>query len=275
MNSFRADLHCHSTCSDGTFTPEELVRHALDKGLQGLSITDHDNVSAYALAKPLADRLGLALISGVEFSAELRGVSVHVLGYAFQTDHPAILDLCTKHKNRRAQRNHEMFEKLAQLDMPLDEEALSLNAQTLGRPHIAQAMVDKGYVDSIPDAFKKFLAEGRPAYVRGELFSVEETLNTLHQAGGVAIIAHPHLIDRPRILNQLVEMPFDGIECFYSRFDKSRNQRWIRIAEKKGWLMTGGSDFHGMVKPGVELGCSWVGIETFQQLKDRQQHAVP
>lgn len=269
MKDFRADLHCHSTCSDGTYTPRELVTLAVEIGLKGLAITDHDTVDAYPQAFPLAQSLGLELLTGVEFSTGLFGTSVHLLGYGFQWDHPAIQALCQKHTQRRADRNAQILAKLAELGFPLEwEEIIPISEHhTIGRPHIANAMVKRGYVSSIQEAFKKYIGDGKPAFSRGITFSPQETIETLHAAHGKAIIAHPHLIDNPDVLRALSEMPFDGIECYYAKFMRDQNTRWIQLANKKNWIKTGGSDFHGTVKPTIPLGASWVDEETFNLLK--------
>lgn len=272
MMEFRADLHCHSTCSDGSLSPEDLVKHAAEVGLKGLSITDHDTTSAYATAMPAAKKIGLEVIPGVEFSSSHQGESIHILGYAFDPAHPSILALSERHASRRGSRNQEILNRLAKLGMPVSDEDLKLEVQgiahTIGRPHIAKAMVKKGYVESIQEAFKKYLGEGRLAYVPGTAFSVEETIQTIHEANGLAVIAHPHLIDNSDVLQKLLEMDFNGIECYYGNFAEDQNSRWLKIAKKKGWLATGGSDFHGDVKPAIPLGRSWVGEETFRILQE-------
>jgi len=271
MSKFRADLHCHSTCSDGSFTPAELIVHASQQGLNGLSITDHDTTKAYETVFPLAQELGIELLPGVEFSTIQNGVSIHILGYAFNPFHPGILSLCERHILRRKGRNLEILKKLNTLNMPLSMEEIlegELNqSHTIGRPHIAKGLVKKGYVTSIQEAFKKYLGEGKTAYVPGSSFTIEETLNVIHEANGLAIIAHPHLIEQPASVHTLLEMNFDGIECFYGNFKAEQNERWIKIADKKGWLKTGGSDFHGNIKPTIALGCSWICQETFDAMQ--------
>lgn len=265
MIEFRADLHCHTTCSDGTVAPDDLVKLAVESGLQGLSITDHDNVEAYKTVLPTAKVLGLPMISGVEFSTMHKNTSIHILGYSFKLDHPAIEGLCLLHIKRRRERNEEIIAKLETLGLPIDE-ILVRGSEAIGRPHIAKAMMDKGYVKSYQDAFKLYLAEDKPAYSPGKPVSVLETLETIHAAGGVAVIAHPHLIKNDKIFRELLEMPFDGIECYYGNFMRDQCKRWLKIVEKKQWLITGGSDFHGSVKPNISLGNSWVGSETFEKL---------
>jgi hypothetical protein len=160
----------------------------------------------------------------------------------------------------------QMFlERLATHAMPLNLEDV-LFSNSIGRPHIAMAMIKRGYVSSIQQAFQLYLGEGKPCYVPGVTYSVEETLEIIHQSKGLAIIAHPHLIKDGKILNELLNLNFDGIEGYYGRFPASAHERWLKIGARKGWIITGGSDFHGDVKPDLPLGSSWVGEETFMTL---------
>ena len=270
MSEFRADLHCHTTCSDGSLTPKQIVRHAVDLGLQGLSITDHDTVEAYVEATPEAEKLGLKLIPGAEFSANMDGISIHILAYSFSPTNPLMQDFCQRHKLRRQNRNRAILEKLAKKGMTISEEELnnsqSIPHHSIGRPHIALEMVRKGYVSSLQEAFKRFIGESAPCYDVGESFSVQETIELIHAVQGLAVIAHPHLVNKREIIHKLLKFPFDGIECFYSRFSPEDHKRWVEIAEKKQWLVTGGSDFHGDIKPNVALGCSWISEEPFNIL---------
>lgn len=279
MDDFRADLHCHTTCSDGTLTPAEIILLAKQNGLSGLSITDHDSITAYPIAIPAAKKAGLELISGVEFSAIHNGVSVHILGYSFALDHAPIHAFCERHQERRLRRNQEIIRRLTANNMPLTEadvEACTFNdptssKHTIGRPHIAQAMVKKGYVDTMSNAFKLFLGEDKPYFVKGTSFSVEETIAVIHDAKGFACIAHPHLIKENQIIPQLLNLNFDGLEGYYARLTPVQNDRWVKIANKKNWLITGGSDFHGDIKPLIDLGASWVNNETFAVLQARNR----
>lgn len=282
MTFFRADLHSHSTCSDGTMTPEQLLHHAAELGLNALSITDHDTIDAYTPdIFTLAKDLKIELLIGVEFSTILDSVSVHLLGYNFSLENPKILDFCSRHKNRRTVRYREILKLLEAHGMPIIEEELletakstqpSLQDRIIGRPHIAQMMVKLGYVESIQEAFKKYLGDGRSCYVQGEYVTPEETIKILHDAGGIAVIAHPHLIKETKVLPRLLKMDIDGIECYYSKFQESEHRRWFKIAERHNLLITGGSDFHGDVKPSIPLGCSWIDEEHFRKLQNYVIH---
>lgn len=277
MTLLRADLHCHSSCSDGSLTPSELLQNAVDSGLQGLSITDHDTVDAYETAFDGAKALGLTLISGVEFSTALRGQSIHILGYAFDPDNPALRYLCERHTHRREDRLQKILERLCQEGFSLNEEDVRAHSEgsSIGRPHIAAAMMEKGYVHSIKEAFQNYLAEGKPCYVPGALFSPEETIDVIHGAQGKAVIAHPHLIKSRPTVNRLLQLDFDGIECYYARFPPDQERPWLKLAEKRALLVTGGSDFHGSAKPHLPLGCSWAPEDTFLRLMEHFHKVCP
>jgi predicted metal-dependent phosphoesterase TrpH len=264
---FRADLHCHTTFSDGTMTPAELLQLAKESGLSGIAITDHDTIAAYLEAPKVAKELGILLGSGVEFSCVFRKMNVHVLAYDFDLASSAIQELCAWHQNRRTLRNRAMLEKLSRLGFFIpEEELLEKGEQTVGRLHIAQLMVEKKYVATIKEAFQRFLGDGKLCYVPGDGMSVEDTLSVIHQGRGKAFIAHPHLLEHANRIKELLKLPFDGIECHYAKFPADQEKRWIQIAKEKGWLISGGSDFHGTVKDHIQLGCSWVNEETFHQI---------
>lgn len=272
FDKFRADLHCHTTCSDGTETPSQVIDLASTYDLQGLAITDHDTIDAYQEAIPYAKQKKVDLISGIEFSASHRESSVHILGYSFNLNSPSIRNLCQRHQKRRAKRNQAILDLLDYHGMPLAQDdfpegyASEVPHHSIGRPHIAIAMIKKGYVKSVQEAFQHYIGEGKCCYTKGESLSVDETIEVIHQAQGLAVIAHPHLIDDSQILTDLLQMSFDGIEGYYARFPKNEHERWIKIGAKKGWIITGGSDFHGTIKPNLPLGCSWVNKETFSLL---------
>lgn len=272
MKDKRYDLHCHTTCSDGSMTPQELIEHAKEIGLSGLAITDHDTIEAYREAIPLSQQLGLELISGAEFSTHYKETSVHLLAYAFSLNNPEIIRFCKRHQERRRKRNLAIIEKLKKAKMSISEEELIINERvapiSVGRPHIAEALVKRGYVSSIQEAFNRYIGEGCPYFEPGERFSVEETIEVIHKAKGKAVIAHPHLINESRVVEALTQFDFDGIEVYYARFGESQCQKWLQLAKKKNWLVTGGSDFHGIAKQNILLGSSWAPEETFDILRE-------
>ena len=264
--SYRADLHCHSNCSDGTFTPKELLHLAKEAGLDALSITDHDTLRSYCPSLfEEAKALGLALFMGVEFSARHHGTPIHLLGYGVAKERE-ILAFCQEHQKRRHERNQAILKKLALKSILIEEEELGdPEEQTLGRPHIAKILRSRKIVSSYQEAFDRYLGEGKPCFDPGESFGVEETIEIIHRAGGKAFIAHPHLIRNQAVFKELLKMPFDGIECYSGRHP-NKEKKWLLIASQKNWLISGGSDFHGSSKPYIPLGCSWVGEEEVNRL---------
>ena len=153
--------------------------------------------------------------------------------------------------------------------MPLKVEELGTTDKTVGRPHIAIAMVKRGYVPSVQEAFNRFLGDGKSCFDLGKPFSTEDTLNIIHLAGGKAFLAHPHLIAEKSLIQKLLELPFDGMECFYGRMFPGRERPWVELAKKHGLLMSGGSDFHGAIKPQILLGSSWIDEKTFRSIFSR------
>jgi len=259
---FRADLHCHTHCSDGSLSPEELILLAEKIGLKGLAITDHDSIAAYSIALPLAKQRDILLGTGVEFSCVHQGVSVHVLGYAFTPDALPVKTLCEKHQKRRKERNAAILANLRRHSLFIEERELPQKG-TIGRPHIAQIMLQKNYVGSLQEAFQRYLAEGKCCYEQGASFSVEETLEVLHSAQAKAFLAHPHLMEKAAFARKLLELPFDGVECYYAKCLPQDEGRWLRLAKERKLLVSGGSDFHGSFKPHIPLGASWVDEQTF------------
>ncbi len=269
MKDFRADLHCHTTCSDGTFSPKEIVAHAKKCGLLGLSITDHDTVNAYKEAIPAVQETDLVLGSGVEFSTVNESLSVHILGYDFDIENTEILTLCKRHIKRRLDRNQKIMEKLAQKGMKIDSEKIQRDVEAghpSGRPHIAQELVDKGHVESIQQAFNQWIGDKKPCFDPGIPITTDETIEIIHHAGGKVFIAHPHLIYHHRDVVKLLEKPIDGIEAYYAKFSPNQENKWIEMAREKNLLISGGSDFHGSIKPNNPLGCSWVNQQVFDQI---------
>jgi predicted metal-dependent phosphoesterase TrpH len=267
--NFRADLHTHSSCSDGSMTPEELIDLAVAIGLQGLSITDHDTIDAYKTAVPYAISKGLLLGTGVELSCEYKKKSVHILAYNFSLEDEGLIQYCLRQQQKRMKRNQEILERLKRVSILLTEEELlskCSQASSIGRPHIAALMMQKGYVRSIQEAFQLYLGDGAPCFARGEIFTVKEALSVIAKAGGKSFLAHPHLYSDAGFVKEIVSLGFDGLECFYGRFSHIHERTWLKIVKEKKILLSGGSDFHGSIKPNVSLGCSYVDFETFSSI---------
>ena len=174
---------------------------------------------------------------------------------------------------RKRQRNIEILKKLNENNILINEEELyqyakskGVNETVVGRPHIASLMLEKGYISTIQEAFDKFLKDGGPCFVAGKRISSDSAIGAIHKANGLAILAHPHLIKSKKLLNKLLKLGFDGIEVYYARLPLHIEENWKKLAANNDLLITGGSDFHGDVKPHINIGCSWVNEEAFNKL---------
>lgn len=270
--TFRAEIHCHTNCSDGTASPLELIELAKEAGLQGLSITDHDTIDAYTTAIPAAKKSGIRLGSGAEFSCTFQDISIHVLAYDFKLDSRKIIALCQNHEERRMKRNRLIIQKLRGKGFSISEDELLEFAKghSVGRPHIAEVMLKKGYVKTLKEAFQKYIGDGRSCFASGETVPLEETLKIIHDAEGKAFLAHPHLLPNKTPFASLLTLSWDGIECYYSKLADDACQKWVDIATKRGLLISGGSDFHGRIKPDVVLGCRAIDLKTFERIFEHE-----
>jgi hypothetical protein len=279
MSDFRADLHCHSFYSDGEDAPFDLLAKAKAAQLSGLSITDHDTVEAYSPELfDEAKRLGIRLLAGIEVSSELYGASVHILGYGFDLNHPALHAFLKEMIERRRTRNLAILAKLKTKKIAIEEEELISfilkhskhpgRNRTIGRPHIAQYLLHKGVVSTTQEAFEKYLKEGASCYASGIKFHPKEAIEIIQLAGGKAVLAHPHFMQGGHFRKEILALPLDGIECYYGNLSKELERPWVALAQERGWIATGGSDYHGSFKPHISLGCSWVGEATFNKLSE-------
>ncbi len=251
------DLHCHSTCSDGTKPPGELLHLAKKAGLTGLSITDHDTLDAYTpeFFKE-AEELGIRILVGIECSSEYKGESVHILGYRLDLQSPATQDLLTALSNARNKRNQLLVDRLKRAG--IDCSSLFTEEKLIGRPHIAKWLIQQGYTSSIREGFDRYLKEEL-----GSFLTSIQVIEAIRLAGGKAILAHPHIVKHA---GSLLQLPFDGLECHYGRATHKQNKPWIKVARAKGWIITGGSDYHGSNTPHLSLGCTWVDSESCSAL---------
>ena len=270
-SEFRADIHCHTTCSDGSDSPQKVLQLAKKVQLQGLSITDHDTTAAYTLDFfDLAKELEIQILTGVEISTELDGIAVHILGYGCDLENESLQDFLKLMRECRTIRNRLILEKLARKDLFISEEELNTFAtgKSIGRPHIAGLMIQKGYVQSLKEAFDFYLKEGASCYAAGPKYRPEEAIDSIKNANGKAILAHPHFYKKGSFVKNLLMLPFDGYECYYSKLDKGQERPWVQRAHERDLIATGGSDYHGNIKSHIPLGCSWVNQHTFDQLME-------
>lgn len=263
------DLHMHSHFSDGTDSVEELFDSALQAGLKGLSITDHDTLKAYEVAQPLAKEKGLQLLPGIEMSTTFEGESIHLLGYSFSLKDKGFIQFVEHMQEVRKNRNVAIIKKLAEHGMPLDITQLKEDIGVIGRPHMANALLKLGHVQSVREAFERFLGEGMPCFVGGDRPEMTEVIDEIHKAKGFAVIAHPHFIRKDSLIRKLLKLPLDGIEVYYGSLSYYQEQVWERRAEQKNLFKTGGSDYHGKNRPHITLGISWTPEPVFHHFWKR------
>ncbi len=268
----RIDLHVHSTYSDGVHTPSALVELADDRGVVVLGIADHDCVDGVQEAVEAARGRGMEIVSGVELSSEFLGRDLHILGYGFDPLDEALKEMLQRFRDTRHKRGIKIVENLLAMGVELDPaDVLAKNANgSLGRPHIAELLVEKGYVFSHAEAFAKYLGENSPAYVKKHKLSPAQAIGFLHAAGGVAFIAHPanYLEDESHI-HELISYGFDGIETIHPNHGPEDVMRLTTIAEKYGLLMSGGTDFHGFSGKNVPIGELDIPPAQWKKLKER------
>jgi len=254
------DLHTHTTASDGSMTPSELVRHAFEKGLAAIAVTDHDTVGGVSQALEEGSRLGIEVIAGVEISVDFSS-EMHLLGYYPDGNCDLILNTLKNLREMREQRNFKIVNRLNELGFDITMQEVIGNARggNAGRLHIARVMIEKGYVKSTDEAFKKYLGSGKPAYFKREKLTPKSGIAEIIRSGGIPILAHPFYIGLPfdrldQLVGELAGYGLKGIEAYYSLHTEEQTAILLKLAEKHGLLVTGGSDFHGSFKPDIEIG---------------------
>ena len=255
------DLHTHSTASDGTYTPAELIRYAKAKGLRALALTDHDCIDGLDEAVSVGREVGVEVIPGVELSAEFPNGTMHILGFFVDRTRAAFLQRLATLQEARRQRNPLIVKKLQDLGLEItyDEVVAASGGGQVGRPHFARVLMQKGYVRTNGEAFERFLKKGGPAYVEKARFSPEESIALIHEAGGVSVLAHPFTLHLPAeeldpLFERLAKAGLEGVETYYSAHTAEETLRYERLAREWELVTSGGSDFHGANKPNIDLG---------------------
>lgn len=268
------DLHVHSTFSDGSLTPEQLVERALDMGLTAIALTDHDStdgIDSFLTAceeqtthngqRTTDNGRTLIGISGVEISADVRRGTMHMLGYFINHKDSDLESMLKRIRDGRKIRNKEMLRKLNDLGFELtwDDVAAFAGGDVVGRPHFAQALMARGYVTSKKAVFDLYLAKGRPAYVDRLRLPPAECISVILKAGGVPVLAHPFTLklgrkDLREHVRELADIGLRGIEVYYPEHSREQVQEYLALAGEFELVATGGSDFHGEINPGIELG---------------------
>jgi len=256
------DLHIHTTASDGVMSPSEIVRYAKARGLQAIAITDHDTIEGLEEGVLEGERIDFEVIPGIEISAEHSPGSMHLLGFFLDIHYPLLNEKLGYLQKARAERNPKIVERLNRLGIELTyEEVLKASGGgQVGRPHFAQVLLEKNYVRSFQEAFERFLKKGAPAYVDKFRFTAKEALHFINEAKGVAVLAHPNTLNMngyselENLILRLIEEGLKGIEVYYPEHSPLEVARYKTLAERYGLLMTGGTDYHGIEKNGLDIG---------------------
>lgn len=283
------DLHVHSTFSDGTCSPKELVDLAKEISLAALALTDHDSVSGVGQMQALCDRQGIRFVPGIELSTEFTlpdhsiTKEVHLLGFFINSEDPQLLSYLQQYVHSRTTRNEQMVEKLKQQGLYISMEHLNKRFPNcvMTRAHIARYLYDSGQVKNMNEAFSKYIGDDACCYVSRKKVSTQDAIALIHQAGGIAVLAHPPLYKLPGtqlsvMIDLLVRNGLDGIEAVYSTYHNSEEADMRAYAEKYGLLLSGGSDFHGSNKPYIHLGSGrgnlHIPYSFYTKLLDYHQH---
>lgn len=262
------DLHVHSNISDGTLTPAEVATLAKNNGLTAIALTDHDTIDGVQECMAAAQMLDLEVVPGIELSANYHGKEIHILGYYINCDHPTLSGTLTTLIEDRHARNIEMLEKLRQAGCEIALSDLSSNqdGEVLTRAHFARALMQKGYIGSIEEAFEKYIGAGQIAYVPKHSLEYTECIDLIHNAGGICVLAHPMIYkftDRSikDVILDLKQHGLNGVEVIYPKHSAEETQMLTDLCHEQNLCITGGSDFHGMNKPNLSLGSGYGDLQ--------------
>jgi 3',5'-nucleoside bisphosphate phosphatase len=266
-----ADLHLHTRFSDGTFSPEEVAALGREFGFGALALTDHDTVEGCAPMAAACEAAGIEFITGAELTAEHDGNEVHLLAYFIDTQNARFLAEIAKFQAVRQNRIREMVARLNELNVPLAAETVFAlaNCRSPGRPHVARALVNAGHCATSDIAFERFLKKNRPAWVPKMKMSAMDGIELIHEAGGLAVMAHPGLNRTDEVIPDLVDAGMDGIECFHTKHSTSTTERYLELADKFHLLITGGSDCHGLSKGKPVIGTVKLPYIHVEKLKSK------
>ncbi len=244
----KVDLHLHTLASDGRLTPEALVRLAHERGVRCMAVTDHDTTDAVAAATAEGARLGVEVIPGIELGTDSRSGDLHMLGLFLRYEDPELQRVLARFREGRVGRARRMVEVLNGLGLMITWERVRELAgeASVGRPHVAQALLEAGYVRSMPQAFDEYLGDGKPAGLPREKFTPAQSIDLIHSVGGLAVAAHPHEGKGvTHMISELAAAGLDGIECYYQGYDAERVEGLVALARSYSLVPTGGSDYHG------------------------------
>lgn len=264
-----ADLHLHTTFSDGTFSPQQLVREAKKAGLFCIAVTDHDNISAISPVREIAADL-LEVVAGVELSSELDLNEIHILGYFIELKHSGLQEELDKIRQIRIKRVYAILEKLRQQGIELNpQDVFDISGEgSTTRLHIARAMLAKGIVSNISEAFCRYIGNKCPAYVGKFSLTPQDAIRLILEAKGIPVLAHPYTSNCDELIPSFIKAGLKGLEVYYPEHSEAVRRSYLQLANKYGLLVTGGSDFHGTAKANVRIGEVVIPYELVEKLKE-------
>ena len=272
------DLHMHSTFSDGTLTPTQLVERAKKNNIEVMAITDHDNIDGLEEGRKEAEKKEIIFVNGIEVSANFLDKDIHILGYFLNLEDKEFLDWLKNLQGKRHNRTLKILKKLSTLgiEISLDEVKEEALGNVIGRPHIAKMIIKKGFASTMDEVFDRYLGDGKPAYIPKVGVDMVEVVKKLKANEAIVILAHPHLISHSddtvvNIIDMLVENKLDGLELYYPNIDPKKRKKLLKIAKTRGLLLTGGSDFHGLNRPGIDIGSGNIPKKVYQNMVDRKK----
>lgn len=276
----KADLHIHTTCSDGQLSPEEVIKLASQKKLKSVAITDHDTFEAYELARPFAEEYGIELIPGVEVTTVFKEIESHILAYYFETDTNYFEEFLAQQKRSRTERIKGIIKTLQsqKIDVAYEEVWAGADGGNLGRPHIAKVLIEKGYVSNFNEAFQMYLSNEKLGDIESNYPTAKEAIQMIKNVGGAAILAHPGRLYSMEEVDEFIELGIDGIECIHPSHNYRKQLYYTELCDKKSLLKTGGSDYHGSYATGHgNVGVVAIAgkhIESMRRMTDQRKQTI-
>lgn len=265
-----ADLHLHTFFSDGTYSPLELVSESVKAGLSAIAVVDHDTVDGIQPVTEAASKEGLEVLPGIELSAEYENLEVHILGYLIDCQRKELLDRLDDLRVKRRERIYKIVERLKRIGVVLNPDTIFAiaNGGSVGRLHVARAMVQEGIVGSVFEAFNKYIGDRCPGYILGFKFSAEEAIRLIRDIGAIPVLAHPYSLNNDELVTRFIDYGIMGLEVYYPEHTQSMINVYLGLVKKYNLLATGGSDCHGRAKPEVRIGSIKIPYELVEKLKE-------
>jgi len=264
------DLHIHTTASDGSMSPKQVVEMAANLNLKAIAISDHDTVDGIEEALIYGKKLGIKVIPAIEFSSRFNDRDIHILGFFIDYRNHKLHEFLNVLRKERVERAGKIVDCLRRLglDIDFDEVLSTAGGASVGRPHIAKVLLAKGYIETFSDAFSRYLKRGAPCFIEKFVYPLKETIDIIHEVGGFAVFAHPGLARLDEHLHEFIAMGLDGVEAYHTEHSEQDTERYIKLARENNLVVSGGSDCHGIQSThGLRLGTVYVSDEVVDDLE--------